>query len=78
MNRTATSPTARRVRVTSSKTSRLNGVASPGQTLFPRHPTLVTQLEDEALEVVDRSTVRKRRRLDIDRNPLVHLDAVAA
>lgn len=39
---------------------------------------IVSHLEDEALEVVDRSTLRKRRRLDIDGNPLVHLDAVAA
>lgn len=39
---------------------------------------IVTHLEAEALEVVDRSTLRRRRRLDIDGNPLEHLDAVAA
>ncbi|WP_120494700.1 hypothetical protein [Microbacterium phyllosphaerae] len=38
---------------------------------------IVTHLEAEALDVVDRSTLRTRRRLDIDGNPLEH-HAVAA
>ncbi|WP_065571995.1 hypothetical protein [Microbacterium oleivorans] len=39
---------------------------------------IVSHIEAEALEVVDRPTMRKRRRLDIDGNPLEHMDALAA